>query len=151
MRNAKKLSLAIAGISALGGYQGVASAQEAGMLEEIVVTAQRREQSVQDIGVAITAMSGDTLKQFNMTTTADIAAQVPNLQIKSTLGSTNPVVTIRGIGLNDFHANNSQSAGVYVDEVFLSSPAMMGLQLFDIDRRWLLVPIGKRIRSRVGD
>ena len=53
---------------------------------------------------------------------------------KNPLGVTNPVVTIRGVGLNDFQANNSQSAGIYIDEIYLSAPAMLGFQLFDLNR-----------------
>lgn len=112
----------------------VPAASLATELEEVVVTAQKRSQSAQDIGVAISAMTGDQLKALNMETATDVANQVPSLDIKNTLGVTNPVVTIRGVGLNDFHANNSQSAGVYVDEVFLSAPAMIGFQLFDLER-----------------
>lgn len=112
----------------------VSLTSQAAQIEEVVVTAQKRAQSAQDVGVAITAMSGEQLKEMKMATATDVAAQVPSLDIKNTLGATNPVVTIRGVGLNDFHANNSQSAGVYIDEVFLSAPSMLGFQLFDLDR-----------------
>ena len=103
-------------------------------IEEIVVTAQKRAENAQDIGIAITAISGDALEELGLTTAVEVATQVPGLDIKNTLGSTNPVITVRGVGLNDFHANNSQSAGVYVDEVYMSAPAMLGFQLFDLDR-----------------
>jgi iron complex outermembrane receptor protein len=110
------------------------SAAYAQVLEEVVVTAQKREQSIQDVGVAISALTGDDIADMRMGRPMDIAAQIPGLDIKSTLGNNNPVVTIRGVGLNDFSANNSPSAGLYVDGVYITSPAMMGFQLFDLER-----------------
>ncbi|MBU3068391.1 TonB-dependent receptor [Aestuariicella sp. G3-2] len=103
-------------------------------IEEIVVTAQKRAQSMQDVGIAVSAFNGDELRELNWSDPSQIGAQTPNLDVKNTLGSGNPVITIRGVGLNDFNPNNSPTVGVYVDEVFLSSPAMLGFQLFDMER-----------------
>jgi hypothetical protein len=110
------------------------SAEDTAPIEEIVVTAQKREQSLLDVGIAISVLSGEELSQLRVEEVGDLALHVSNMNVKNTLGATNPVVTIRGVGLNDFNANNNPTAGVYIDEVFLTSTAMMGFQLFDMER-----------------
>jgi iron complex outermembrane receptor protein len=103
-------------------------------IEKVVVTAQKREQSAQDIGVAITTIPGDEIAELRLTTPQDIAGHVPNLNIKNTLGTGNAVVTIRGVGVNDFNANADQSVGVYVDEVFMANAGMISFQMFDLEQ-----------------
>lgn len=110
-----------------------AQAQEP-QLEEVVVTAQKRTQSLLDVGIDVSVLSGKELADLRVDEIDDVARHVSNMNVKNTLGATNPVVTIRGVGLNDFNANSNPTAGVYVDEVFLTSTAMMGFQLFDMDR-----------------
>ena len=110
------------------------SAEDNAPIEEIVVTAQKRAQSLLDVGIAISVLSGEELSQLRVEEVGDLALHVSNMNVKNTLGATNPVVTIRGVGLNDFNANNNPTAGVYIDEVFLTSTAMMGFQLFDMER-----------------
>jgi iron complex outermembrane receptor protein len=112
----------------------VAADMETGTLAEVVVTAQKREQSLLDVGIDISVVTGDDLERLRVDEIDDLSRHISNMNVKNTLGATNPVVTIRGVGLNDFNANSSPTAGVYVDEVFLTSTAMMGFQLFDMDR-----------------
>lgn len=103
--------------------------------DEIVVTAQRREQSLQGVGIAITALNGDSLSELAITETVDIGRQVPNLTIEPIAGAgTQPAVFLRGVGLNDFSLNNSGPVGLYYDEVYLSSFSSQNFLLFDIDR-----------------
>jgi iron complex outermembrane recepter protein len=101
---------------------------------EIVVTAQRREESNLQVGLTLTALSGDTLAQQRVEQVLDLKGRVPNLDIKEQVPGAMPVVTIRGVGLNDFGAANSPSAGVYVDQVYVASIAMMAFDMFDIER-----------------
>lgn len=103
-------------------------------IEEIVVTAQKRAQNMQDIGIAVTAFSGDDIRDLGLGNPKDLAAQTPGMDIKTSVGNQNPIITIRGVGLNDVNANNNPSAAVHVDEVYLSSAAYLGFQLFDIER-----------------
>jgi iron complex outermembrane receptor protein len=107
---------------------------EEGTLAEVVVTAQKREQSLLDVGIDISVVTGEDLARLRVDEIDDLSRHISNMNVKNTLGATNPVVTIRGVGLNDFNANSNPTAGVYVDEVFLTSTAMMGFQLFDMDR-----------------
>lgn len=103
-------------------------------LADIVVTAQRREQRGNDVGIAINVLSGDELARGGVKQVVDLGSQTPNVQIKNTLGSSVPNVTIRGIGLNDYASNNNPAAGIYVDNIYLVSPAMLSFGLLDVDR-----------------
>ncbi len=105
------------------------------VLEEITVTAQKREQSLQDTAVSITAFSGEGLKQLNLTNSVDLASQTPNFSIGTPVGAgNNPSIVLRGVGLNDFNDNNESNIAVYVDEVYRSAMAGLTFQLFDLER-----------------
>jgi iron complex outermembrane receptor protein len=81
---------------------------------EIVVTAQRREESNSAGRTTLTALSGDALALQRVEQVLDLKGRVPNLDIKEQVPA-RAGLTIRGVGLNDFGAANSPSAGVYVD------------------------------------
>lgn len=103
-------------------------------IEEIVVTAQRREQNVQDVGIVVNSFSNQGIRDIGMQRPEDLAGQTPGLDVKNSLGSMNPVFTIRGIGLNDYNVNNNPSVGIYVDEVYMASAAYQSFQVFDLER-----------------
>ena len=103
------------------------------LVEEVVVTAQKREQYLSDVGIAVTAFSGDDVRRLGFSDPVDVAAQTPNLNINNTFGTGIANVSIRGIGLNDYAVNNNPAAGIYVDDVYLVSPAMLNFQLFDLE------------------
>ena len=109
-------------------------AAHSAVLEEIVVTAQKREQGLNDVGIAVTAFSGEEVRKLGLDQPVDLASQTPNLNINDTFGTTISNVSIRGIGLNDYAVNNNPAAGIYVDDVYLVSPAMLSFQLFDLER-----------------
>lgn len=111
----------------------IAQDDDAG-LEEVTVTAQKRSENIQDIGIAMSAFSSDTISKLGWTDITQVATQTPNLDIKYVWGNSMPVATIRGVGMNDFQANSKPGVGFYVDEVYLPSIALMGLQLFDMER-----------------
>lgn len=102
--------------------------------DEIVVTAQRREQSIMDVGASISSFDTAEIERRRIEQVADFAGAVPNVNIKEISPGTLPIITIRGIGLNDWSSTNNPSAGVYVDEVYISSLALMNFDLFDIER-----------------
>jgi iron complex outermembrane recepter protein len=110
-------------------------ADELFSLEEIVVTAQKREQSLQDVGIAITAFDGETMEAMGVVSSNEIAAKTPNLNIMSPAGEGGVVsVFIRGIGLNDFALNNTGPVGFYVDDSAIGSSNGQLTTLFDIAR-----------------
>ena len=103
------------------------------VLEEIVVTAQKREQSLQDVGISVTAFSGNQIRELGYTNTIDIAAQTPGLgiiQYHPTLTTTN----IRGISQNDFADHLEPPIAMYVDEAYVSAMGAGHAQLYDLQR-----------------
>lgn len=111
--------------------QGVGSERT---LQEIVVTAERRSVSVDDVPATITAVSGAMILERRLDSMSEVIGIVPNVDIKQNAPGVLPVITIRGVGLNDFGGNTSPPAGIYIDEVFLSTVVMMNGQVFDLDR-----------------
>ena len=103
--------------------------------DDIVVTAQRREQSLLSVPIAITAVTGDALAQAGVSDSSQLAAVVPNLQINSAYGKTQPNFTLRGIGVgNEYSANQASPIGVYIDDAYIASRTSQGAQLFDLER-----------------
>ena len=111
-----------------------ADASDAPVIDEIVVTALKRDQPLSDVGVSVTAFTGADLDELGLGEPADLAAQTPNLNANIVFGNSIPNMSIRGVGLNDYAVNNNPAVGVYADEVYLVSPAMLSFQLFDLDR-----------------
>lgn len=110
-----------------GSHQALAqdsvkdSSQKSMSLEEVVVTAQKREQSINDVGMSITAATAETLANAGIYEVGDLAKITPGMTTSSSLMGT-PTITLRGIGFNDFTLGSSPAVSVYVDQV--SSPFM---------------------------
>ena len=112
----------------------VAAAQEAG-LEEVVVTAQRREQNLQDVGVSVAAVSGDDARELGVTDSRDIARIAPGVIFDSTAGGAiNANLTIRGVSQSDFSANQESPNSIYIDDVYISSSSAASFPLYDLAR-----------------
>ncbi|MGD2009036.1 MAG: TonB-dependent receptor, partial [Cellvibrionales bacterium] len=105
-----------------------------GMLEEVVVTAQKREQGLQDVGIAVSAFTGDQLRAFNATTSFDIAAYTPGVHISGNLAGQNTQYTIRGVTQNDFNDIIESPNAVYLDEGYVAIAQAQTFALLDIDR-----------------
>src|SRR6202163_3097320 len=111
----------------------LARADEA--LEEVVVTAQRQSERLQDVPIAITAMSAQELTDRGVRQAGDIAANVPNMLLNSPYGpEAQPTFTLRGVTTQDFSENQSSPIAMYVDEVYKSVGAVQALQTYDLDR-----------------
>ncbi|QIB64944.1 TonB-dependent receptor [Kineobactrum salinum] len=111
----------------------------AAVLEEVTVTAQKREESMQDIGISVTAFSGDQMKALGIENAADLVVHTPGLNAVSPFGAgSNVAFTLRGVGLNDFSESNEAPVAVYVDGVYNATLAGIGFQLFDIERAEVL-------------
>lgn len=103
-------------------------------IEEVIVTAQKRAQSVNDIGVTITTFGAGEIKELGFESAKDIAQNTPGLSsVNSTSGGT-PIFAIRGVGLDDFNSNNTSGVGVYLDEVLAAYPVFLNGKLFDVER-----------------
>jgi outer membrane receptor protein involved in Fe transport len=111
-----------------------AAAADTSGLEEITVTAERREESLQNVGIAISVLSGESLAAKSITYVNDLQNAVPSLQVEPAFGSSQPQFRIRGVGFIDYTSNNASPVGVSLDEVALALPIQTQGQLFDIDR-----------------
>lgn len=109
-------------------------AQAAGALEEVVVTAQRRAQSTQDIPIAVTGLTSNQLEKFGFENANDIASQVPNMQVSGPYGDVQPIFSIRGVSMSDYSSNQASPIGVYVDETYLPPVYSHGANFFDLER-----------------
>ena len=132
--NARNPLLSAAILAALQVPAAALAQSATTQLDEIVVTAQKREQRFGDVGISGTAYTGEALAEAGVAQLTDLALLTPNVQIKYVMANSIPNVTIRGIGLNDYAANNNPAAGIYIDDVYLVSPAMLTFGMFDLER-----------------
>ena len=102
-------------------------------LDEVVVTAQRREQRLQEVPIAITAFSGEGLREAGIQNTDQLASFTPNLTWNQS-GSVGSNVGLRGIVDSNITTNQVASVGIVADEVSLNSPVLNTIPLFDIER-----------------
>jgi iron complex outermembrane receptor protein len=125
-------AFAIAVLAALSGAASAQSTTQSPGLEEIIVTAQKREQNINDVGIAITAFDSKTIEALGYHQLSDVSGATSNFSVVM-MGTNVPDFTIRGVGVNDYALNQSTSVGTYVDGVAMSSPALMNVQMFDTD------------------
>jgi iron complex outermembrane receptor protein len=123
---------ALMAISVLGLQTAPVVAQtDDAALEEIVVTAQRRQENLQDVPIAISAMTGQMLADAGVRDPRDLQAYVPSLQFQSGTAATTTIIFLRGVGIGDFNSNTTGAVGVYVDDVFLGANAGKLFNVFD--------------------
>jgi iron complex outermembrane recepter protein len=104
-------------------------------VQEVVVTAQRREQSILKVPVAVTAVTGNALQTRGVTNSAQLSTVVPNLQVNSAYGETQPNFSLRGVSVaNEYNSNQVSPIGVYINDVYIVSRTSQGMGLFDLDR-----------------
>ena len=132
------ISAAVAALTtgaAPAAFAAAAEPSNTTQIEEVVVTAQRRSENIQDVPVSVQAVSAAQIEREGVKQTADLARITPNVTIALPSGEgSQPNITIRGIGLNDYNSNNAGPNGVYVDDVYISAPAAQTFGLFDIDQ-----------------
>ena len=116
------------GSDAAGGADG-------GGLQEVVVTARRRVENLQDVPIAVTAVSANTLEQRNVTNLQDLNSFVPNFKISADRATNATInVYIRGVGQSDPLWGFEPGVGVYLDDVYLARPQSALLDVYDVDR-----------------
>jgi iron complex outermembrane recepter protein len=128
------LVLALASSSSIAFAQATAETDNGG-LEEIIVTATKRAENLQDVPVAISAISASALQNAGVFETSDLNHAIPNLQVSSPYGEAQPNFSLRGVGVGtEFNANAASPVGVYVDEVYQAFRASHGQQLYDLNQ-----------------
>ncbi len=110
-----------------------APADESATVGEIVVTANRREQALNDVGMAIQAFGSEQLEQLRVTNVQDLSAAVPSFSVSRSYQGV-PTYTLRGIGFNTINMSATSTVGTYVDEVAYAYPMMLSGPVFDLER-----------------
>ena len=101
-------------------------------VDTVVVTAEHTRENILNVGANVTALTPKLLQETRTTTATDLATLVPNLDVKTNVPGAQEIITVRGVGLDDFSSTNNSSVGVYVDDVFLASFAEMDFTLYDM-------------------
>jgi iron complex outermembrane receptor protein len=102
-------------------------------IETLVVTAQRREETANSVGMPIQAFSGETLQQLRVTDPKDLSAIAPSFTVSQSYQGV-PTYTLRGIGFNTINLSATSTVGTYVDEVAYAYPFMNTGPIFDLER-----------------
>jgi len=111
------------------------SEEEAGAIEEIIVTAQRREQALQDVPMSVSAFTGEELATLQADNLDSLQGAVPNLNLVQGRGSNSSVnAFIRGVGQPDALQSFDPAVGIYLDDVYLSRIQGGLFKLYDIER-----------------
>ncbi len=112
--------------------QDAAAAKPAGLLEEITVTAQRREQTVMDIPSAVSVISGDDIREQLITSSHDLEIAVPGLTFHEVSGTSQ--VTLRGVGTGYAGPALGNSVALYMDDAYISNQVGAVEMFFDMNR-----------------
>jgi len=112
------------------------AAEEVAILDEIVVTAQKREQNIQEVPISITTMNRDEIDLLTIGAldVRFLSGRVPSLLIESSFGRAFPRFYIRGLGNTDFDLNASQPVSMVYDEIVLENAVVKGMPVWDMER-----------------
>jgi iron complex outermembrane receptor protein len=128
------LSSAAAIVASLAAGDAMAQA-----LEEVTVTAQKREQSAQDVPISMTVFGSDRMKQLGIDSTFELAAFTPGLTMGQNTGEGDfPYISLRGVSVRDFADTNESPSAVYIDEFYKANLMGLDAQVFDIQRAEVL-------------
>jgi len=119
----------------VSGNVGGAVAAPEGNIEKVVVTARRREETLQDVPVSVTAFSADQLSKQGLPDVVALSTTLPNTTLKASR-ATNSTLTafIRGVGQADPLAGFESGVGIYLDDVYLARPQGAVADIYDVER-----------------
>ncbi len=115
------------------GLTGLPALSYSQVLEEIIVTAQKRDENLQEIPVSVTAFSGDQVRALGLTEFTEITQQVPSLQL-SAWSPNLTIFNLRGISQNNFQDHLEAPVAVYVDDAYIGTMNGISGQMFDMKR-----------------
>lgn len=134
MQISKRVRLGLGSAAFLAAF-GVSSAYAQGLtIEEIVVTAQKRVESLAEVPVAVSVVSGETLDRAQVRDVIDLQQLTPSLVINASTGSTNSILSIRGIGTAGNNTGLEQSVGVFIDGVYRGRVGSAMSDLVDVEQ-----------------
>jgi iron complex outermembrane receptor protein len=103
-------------------------------LQEVVVTAQKRSENLQNVPVSVTALTAGQLAETKMDSPSALAAQIPNLQVGGVNGEGSPIFSLRGVSMFDYSLNQSSPVASYIDEVYKGNVVLFGVEMYDLER-----------------
>ena len=107
--------------------------QEQFVLEEVLVSVQRRTQSLQEVPISVTAISGDRIREGGIMNIADVALETPNFTFTQ-FNVGEPQYYIRGIGNTNDSAGSDPAVATFIDDVYIGRTGGTSTDLFDLDR-----------------
>jgi len=130
------LALAFAPLNGALAQTAPADPPEAGKLQTVTVTAERRAEDIKEVPISVFTLGGEQLDVLNSSgqDVRVLSSRVPSLNIESSFGRAFPRFYIRGYGNTDFRANASQPVSLIYDEVVQENPLLKGFPMFDLDR-----------------
>lgn len=129
-----KLLLAVTMLFAGGMLHPSAVFAQDSALEEVVVSARKREENVQDVPIAVSAISGNALEAADVRSISDLSAVIPNFQApKNTVSFGAPQFYMRGAGRANNNWNAENAVAVFVDGVYMQSTAGLGIDMIDFE------------------
>ncbi len=131
---ATAIAALLAGAPKLAHAATQASANDSVTVGDVVVTAQRREQKLQDVPISVTVLGSQQLDSLQIRSGTDIARQTPNLRVSNLGNEDQPKFAIRGIATPDFNLNTTSPIGAFYDEVYVAEQWLGGPQIFDMER-----------------
>jgi iron complex outermembrane recepter protein len=101
---------------------------------DIVITAQKRSERLQDVPVSVTALSGETLSNSRIDSGTEIARETPNLRVSVLGDESQPKFALRGISTPEFNLNAISPTGIFFDEVYVGASFLGGASTLDLER-----------------
>lgn len=123
----------IAAMLANPAFAAEGAADESSSADDIIVTANKREQSANKVGITITALGGEELARRQISSLSDVANAVPGLVFSPSTANT-PIFTLRGVGFNEKALGVYPAVSVYLDQVPLPFPVLASHAAFDLER-----------------
>jgi iron complex outermembrane receptor protein len=127
------LAAATSLLAAAAQGQSVPDASSAA-LEEIVVTAEKRTESLQSVPVSVTVLTSTQLSRLKFDSPSDLITQIPNLQVDGIIGEGSPLFALRGVSMFDYSLSQDSPVASYVDEVYKGNVALFGVEMYDLER-----------------
>lgn len=105
-------------------------------IEDVIVTAQKRAQRIQDVPLAVNVLNGDDASRRGIDSVTGLVDEVPGVSVNYAFGGANyGLISIRGVGgADDYKPNGNPSVALHIDGVYQTSNAYLGMPLFDLDR-----------------
>ena len=134
MTKSIQFSVVAAVVICLSSFSFQSYAQDAGGLEEIVVTAQKRSESMQDVPISIQVFSADEIERLNIRNTIDLVRNVPNMIGINNVGLPQAAsYFLRGVGQDESISSLDPAVGTFVDGVYISRQIANNAKLYDVD------------------